>query len=388
MEKNIYTNKNHNLCIKCILSDAIEGVRIESDGICNYCKLIEQLENEYKTGTPDGEKKLLEIIDKIKKEGKNKKYDCVIGVSGGTDSSFLLYKAIELGLRPLAVHYDNTWNSAIATENIRKITTKLNIDLHTHVVNNKEVDDIFKSFFKASVIELDACTDIALIETLYRAASKYKVKYILDGHSFRAEGVAPPIGYIDGKYIKTIQKSFGAHKIDTFPNMSLIAFLKWMIIKRIKRIRPYWYLDYSKEETRVFLEKEFDWKYYGGHHLENRMTAFQHSFYCPVKFGVDQTYNSLSALVRSGRMEREKALDLFLNNEPYLEPELVEYFKKRLGFSDEEFDNILKKPVLTYKNFKTYKQSFEKLKPLFWLMYKLDLVPKSFYVKYTAKGDI
>jgi hypothetical protein len=107
-----------------------------------------------------------------------------------------------------------------------------------------------------------------------------------------------------------------------------------------------------------------------------------------VKFGVDQTYNSLSALVRSGRMEREKALDLFLNNEPYLEPELVEYFKKRLGFSDEEFDNILKKPVLTYKNFKTYKQSFEKLKPLFWLMYKLDLVPKSFYVKYTAKGDI
>lgn len=388
MKNHIYINANHKLCNKCILSDAIEGVRIEEDGICNYCKLIEKLEIEYKTGTPEGEKKLLDIIHKIKEEGKNRKYDCVVGVSGGTDSSYLLYKAKELGLRPLAVHYDNTWNSAIATENIRKITAKLNVDLYTHVVNNKEVDDIFKSFFKASVIELDAATDIALIETLYRAASKYKIKYILEGHSFRSEGVAPPIGYIDGKYIMTIQKLFGTYKIDTFPNMSLLAFLKWMLIKRIKRIRPYWYLDSSKEKIRNFLQSEFDWKYYGGHHLENRMTAFQHSFYCPVKFGVDQTYNSLSALVRCGRMEREKALELYLNHEPYLEPELVEYFKKRMGFSDQEFDNILKRPVKTYKDFKTYKQTFEKLKPLFWVMYKLNLVPKSFYVKYTAKGDI
>jgi len=198
-------NKYHNKtksCTKCIFTEDIEGVEIQPDGVCNYCKLIENLENEYKTGTREGADNFSKIIEEIKEKGKNKKYDCVIGVSGGTDSSYLLYKMVDMGLRPLAVHYDNTWNSAIATENIRKITKKLNVDLHTLVVDNKEVDEIFKSFIKASVIELDAATDIALIETLYRAADKYKIKYIIEGHSFRAEGVAPPVGYIDGKYIK------------------------------------------------------------------------------------------------------------------------------------------------------------------------------------------
>jgi len=169
--------------------------------------------------------------------------------------------------------------------------------------------------------------------------------------------------------------------------MSLLSFLKWMLIKRIKRFRPFWYIAYSKEEAREFLMKNFDWKYYGGHHLENRMTAFQHSYYSIKKCNIDQRYNSLSALVRAGKITKEDALKI-MNEEPHIEPELFEYTIKRLGFSKEEFDNLIKLPLKTYRDYPTYKKTFEKLKPFFWLMYKINLVPKSFYVKYTTKKAI
>lgn len=376
------------ICMRCIYDDKVAGISFDSEGVCNYCRLIEQLEAEYKTGTDEGEQIFLGIVEQIKKAGKGKKYDCVVGVSGGTDSSYMLYKAVELGLRPLAAHYDNTWNTAIATENIRKVTKKLNVDLYTHVVDNKEVDDIFRSFLKASVPELDGCTDIALAEVLYRAAAKVGVKYILEGHSFRAEGVSP-LGtmYIDGKYIQDVQKKFGKYSIKTFPNMPLSTFLKWIVIKKIKKIRPLWYISYSKEEAREFLAKEFGWQYYGGHHLENRMTAFHHSYYLPRKFGIDNRYNSLSASVRSGKISRDEALRIF-REPPYLEPELFEYFKKRLELSDNLFDLIMDQPKKYYKEYKTYKRTFEIMRPFFWIMYRMNLVPKSFYIKYTSKNEI
>ena len=292
------TKENLQVCTRCIYDESIPAIKFDENGVCNYCKLIDQLKEEYKTGTPSGEVTILEIFDQIKKEGKRKKYDCVIGVSGGTDSSYMVYLAVKYGLRPLAVHYDNTWNSAISTENIRKVLGKLNVDLYTHVVDNKESDDIFKSFFLASVPELDGPTDIALTEVLYRAAADIGVKYVLEGHSYMAEGVSPiSNAYVDGGYIESVHKKFGKLKMKTFPNMPFWKFLYWTIFLRIKKIRPYWYIAYSKEEARIFLEKEFGWVYYGGHHLENRMTAFHHSYYTPTKFGIDQRNNSLSASV-------------------------------------------------------------------------------------------
>lgn len=376
------------ICTKCIYDEKTSGIIFDENGVCNYCHMIEQLQSEYKTGTKEGEKKFYKIVDEIKRAGKNKKYDCVVGVSGGTDSSYLIYKAVEMGLRPLAVHYDNTWNSAIATENIQKVLKKLKVDLYTHVVNNKEMDDIFLSFFKASVPELDGPTDIALAEVLYRAADKYGIKYILEGHSFVTEGVSP-LGsfYVDGKYIEDIQKKFGTYKIKTFPNMKLLTFLKWILLKRIRKIRPLWYLKYSKEETQKFLEKEFGWVYYGGHHLENRMTAFFHSYYSPKKFGFDHRHNSLSASVRAGLMTQQQALEIY-SQPPYLEEDLLEYFKKRLGLSDQEFERILALPHKSYKDYKTYKKTFERMRPLFWFLYKMSLVPKSFYIKFTSKNEI
>lgn len=370
------------ICTRCIYDERVNAITFDDNGECNYCKQIDEIELQYGTGTSKGDNILKAIVEDVKKAGKGKKYDCIVGVSGGTDSSYMLYLALKWGLRPLAVHYDNTWNSAIATENIRKVLSALNVDLYTHVTDNKEADDIFKSFFTASVAEIEASTDLALAETMYRAASKYGVKYVFEGHSFITEGITP-VGrnYFDGKYIKSIHKKYGKLPMKTYPLMTFSRFLYWTVFKRIKKIRPFWYIDYNKEEARSFLEKEYDWKYYGGHHLENRMTAFFHSYYMPKKFNTDYRNNTLSAKVRMGKMDRVEAWREY-NIEPHLEPDLLEYFKKRLSLTNEEFQEIMDKSPKSWYEFPTYKKRFERLRPLFFTLAKANLVPMSFYLKY------
>jgi N-acetyl sugar amidotransferase len=378
----------YQICTKCIYDTKVPKITFDEQGVCNYCKMIDGLKLQYKTATPEGIATFMSIVEQIKKDGKGKKYDCIVGVSGGTDSSYMIVKALEWGLRPLAVHYDNTWNTAIATENIRKVLGKLKVDLYTHVVDNKESDDIFKSFFLANVPEIDGPTDIALAETMYRAAAKFGVKYVLEGHSFIAEGVSPlSTAYVDGGYIENIHKQFGKMKMKTFPNMTFWAFMKWILFYRIKKIRPLWYIDYNKQGAKEFLEKEFGWQYYGGHHLENRMTAFNHSVYFPQKFNIDQRNNTLSAVVRAGLKPRDEAIAEYATP-PHVEPELVDYFKKRLGLSDEEYDKIMNGPRKNFRDYKTYKRRFERLRPLFYILAKASLVPMSFYIKYTSKSEM
>ena len=370
------------ICTRCIYDERVSAIEFDQDGVCNYCKQIESLSAEYGTGKPKGEKELLRIFDEIKHSGKGKKYDCAIGVSGGTDSSYLLYLAKKHGLRPLAVHYDNTWNTSIATQNIRKVLSALDVDLYTHVVDNKEADDIFLSFFLAGVAEIEASTDLALAETIYRAAWKYGIKYVLEGHSFETEGITP-VGrnYFDGRYIKAIHKKFGKKPMRSYPLMTFNRFIWWSVFARIRKIRPLWYLKYNKEEAREFLEKEFDWKYYGGHHLENRMTAYLHGIYAPVKFGMDFRNNTLSALVRIGKMTRQEALAIY-NNPPFVERDLIEYFLKRLGLSRENYDKVMREKPKSWTQYPTYKKRFEFFRPLFAILAKANLVPMSFYLKY------
>ncbi len=370
------------ICSRCIYDERVSAISFDEQGVCNYCRQVESLAQQYGTGNSDGIAKFNTIINEIKAAGKGKKYDCVVGVSGGTDSSYMVYLAINWGLRPLAVHYDNTWNSSIATQNIRKVLTALNVDLYTHVINNKEADDIFRSFFFANVAEIEASTDLALAETMYRAAYKFGVKYVLEGHSFITEGITP-VGrnYFDGKYIQAIHKQFGRLPMKSYPLMTFARFLWWSSVARIKKIRPFWYLEYSKEGARAFLEKEFGWKYYGGHHLENRMTAFYHGVYLPQKFKTDLRNNTLSALVRNGKKSREEAWAEY-NTPPTVEVELVEYVKKRLELSDAEYLRIMNQPPKSWHDYPTYKKRFELLRPLFAVLAKANLVPMSFFLKY------
>lgn len=375
-------NTNLKVCSKCIYDEKVSYITFDETGVCKYCHQLEKLKEEYGTGDTKGEEKFLKIIEQIKKDGKGKKYDCIIGVSGGTDSSYMLYLTRKWGLRPLAVHYDNTWNSAIATENIRKVLTALEIDLYTHVTDNKEVDDIFKSFFLADVSEIEASTDLALAEVMYRAAWKYKVKYVLEGHSFMEEGITP-VGrnYFDGKYIQSIHHMFGKLSMKSYPLMTISRFLFWTVFAKIQKIRPFWYIGYNKEDAKKFLEKEYDWKYYGGHHLENRITAFFHSIYLPQKFNTDMRNNTLSALVRNGKMNRVDAWKEY-SKPPHVEKDLVEYFKKRLELTDEQYDEIMARKPKSWQEYPTYKKTFELLRPLFKILAKANLVPMSFYLKY------
>src|SRR5512141_2784116 len=154
--KAVSTYRGKQICSRCIYDETVPAIAFDAQGVCNYCHMVDELITEYGTGKAEGEQKFIQIVEQIKKDGRGKKYDCVIGVSGGTDSSYMVYMALKMGLRPLAVHYDNTWNTAIATENIRKVLTGLHVDLYTHVVDNKEMDDIYKSFFLAGVPEIDA----------------------------------------------------------------------------------------------------------------------------------------------------------------------------------------------------------------------------------------
>jgi hypothetical protein len=195
------------ICTRCIFDASLQDISFDDEGVCNYCRMVEALAMRYGTGQKAGEQEFARIVDRIREAGRGKKYDVAVGVSGGTDSSYMLFLAKRFGLRPLAVHYDNTFNSSIATENIRRVTTALGVDLYTHVCDNKESEDIFRSFFLASVPEIDGPTDIALAEVMFRAASKYGIQYVFEGHSFVAEGVAPMgKAYIDGGYIKSVHR--------------------------------------------------------------------------------------------------------------------------------------------------------------------------------------
>ena len=374
---------NIKVCTKCIYDERVSSISFDENGICNYCHQTDALSKQYATGQIEGNLNFKQIIEKIKWDGKKKKYDCIIGVSGGTDSSYMLHKAVtEWGIRPLAVHYDNTWNTSIATQNISKVLEKLKVDLYTHVVDNKEADDIFASFFRASVAEIDASTDLALAEVMYRAAWKYNVKYILEGHSFLTEGITP-VGrnFFDGKYIKSIHSKYGKIKMTSYPLMDFKRFIFWTAIARIKKIRPFWYINYSKEDARKLLEQQYNWKYYGGHHLENRMTAFYHSIYLPQKFNTDLRNNTLSALVRNGKMSRLDAWNEYKKSS-YVEEDLVLYFQKRLNLSPNEYISIMETPSKSWYEFPTYKKYFEILRPLFKLLADANLVPRSFYIKY------
>lgn len=371
-------------CTRCLYDENTPSIVFDDQGVCNYCHSHDQMDREYPTGV-EGEKRLQAIAERIRKAGRGKKYDVIVGVSGGCDSSYMLHLAKNvMGLRPLAVHFDNTYNSTTAVENIQNVLKKLDIDLFTYVVDNEEYDDIYRSFLKAGVPDIEAPTDIGLAAVLYMAAEKFGVRCMLEGHSFRTEGVSP-LGwlYMDGKYIESIQKQFGTRKLKTYPNLWLSKFIWWTALGGIEKIRPLYYIDYHKKDAMEMLSRDYDWKWYGGHHLENRFTAFYHSYFMPKRWGFDFRVLGYAALTRSGQMDREEGLRL-LASPPRYDPGLVEFIQRRLGFSNSEWAELFTQAKHNYREFNTYKKTFERLKPFWWLMYRLGRVPKSFYAKFTA----
>lgn len=374
-------------CTRCVYDETVPRIAFDEHGVCNYCKLHDDLEKTYPTGD-EGRKKLAAMAEEIKESGRGKKYDCVVGVSGGCDSSFLVVTMKEMGLRPLAVHFDNTWNSPTATLNIYNVLKNLGVDLYTYVVNNREYDDILRSFILSGTKDLDAPTDLALASVLYATAEKHGIKYVIEGHSFRTEGIAPlDWVYMDGKYIGSVHKQFGRRKMKTYPMMTLARFLRWTVVRGIRRLRPLYYMDYRKEDAKRRLQDEFGWKWYGGHHLENRYSAFCHSYIFPYRWNLDQRKLGHAALVRSGQLKRQEALR-DLERPAGLPEEIVRLVKKRLDFDDQEFERVMNLPKRRWTEFPNYKKTFERLRPLFSVLVKAGKVPESFYLKFCFPNEM
>jgi N-acetyl sugar amidotransferase len=380
----------YQICTRCIFdTNRVSNIsfRLE-DGVCSYCQQIEALETQF-PNDHRGEDALASIVDDMKRAGKGKKYDALIGVSGGCDSSYLMHLMTKkYGLRLLAVHFDNTWNSTIATENIHRVTDKLGIDLYTYVVDAREFDDIVLAFLKSGARDIECPTDIGLATTMNMAAEKFGIRYKIDGHSFRTEGSAPMDWiYMDARYIQSVHRQYGTLPMKTFPNLWLYRQLKWMLFNNIKSVRPLYWLNYDKEAAKHLLMEEYGWTWYGGHHLENRATAFFHSYFIPRRWNADFRVIGYAAYCRDGRMTREEALALMCEP-PHLEDGLLEFYMKRLGLDEQELERLMTLPKKYYCDFKTYKKTFERMRPFFWLMAKLSYVPWSFYIKYTLPHEV
>jgi len=369
-------------CVRCLYgTHNVPVISFDERGVCNYCQTLDQLEREYPRGD-EGWRILERLAERIRREMRGKPYDIAVGVSGGCDSSYMLVLAKQLGLRPLAVHFDNTWNSKIAVENIQCMLRKLDIDLYTYVVDNDEYDDIYRAMLASGTPDVESPTDLGLASVLNMACEKHGIRYIFEGHSYRTEGICP-LGwlYMDGRYIAQVHRRFGRQPMRTFPNMPLHRFLWWTIGRRLMKIRPLYHLDYRKEETKAMLARDFGWQWYGGHHLENRFTAFFHTYFWPRRWGIDGRLLGHCALVWSGQMERATAL-AEIERPPAYDPALIEHVRQRLGYTPAEWEGVMTLPKRTYLDYPSYKRIFEWLRPVFWALYRAQRVPKSFYLKY------
>jgi len=360
------------ICTRCIMDSTVPGIKFNDDGTCNYC--TEVLDNLKKRLANKREKEveLKRIVCEIKRKGKKKEYDCVIGLSGGIDSSYALYIVKKLGLRPLVVHLDNGWNTKTSVSNIEKLCKSLNVDLYTYVINWEEFKDLQISFFKANVVDIEMITDHAIIALLYKTAFKKKIKYIIAGTNCYTEGMRMPQGWnylkLDSLNIKSIYKNFGSgKKLESFPLLGIVEYYKYKFFYGIKWISILDYQPYDKNEAIQILTKEIGWNAYGEKHYESIFTRFYQGYILPQKFNIDKRKIHYSMLICSGQMRRDEALKL-MSQDAYGDTTLLQqdkyYVLKKLGFSEEWFENYLKSPPIPHSYYLSSKRIIEVLRTI------------------------
>ena len=377
--------RDYRVCTRCILDTSVQDIWFDEMGVCKYCYIHDEMEKSHLLGK-ELNKELQKKINLIKNNGKGKKYDCIAGVSGGRDSTYTLYTAVKLGLRPLAVHFDNGWNSEISVSNIKKVCEKLNVELFTIVADWEEFKDLQLAFLKSSTPDADIPADYAIYSTLFYVANKEKIKYILNGHSFRTEGTSPiSWTYMDPLYVRNVHKKFGKlRKFKSFPHMTLPKLLYYLLFCGIKEFRLLEYINYRKKEVDELLTREVGWQYYGGHHHENHYTSFFQSYYLPQKFGIDKRKTEQSALIRSGQITRDEAIHEISVTKYLGDPANVEYVIHKFGLTREEFEEIMNSPLKTHDDYRTFLPLIRLLKEPIRIFTKLRLLPHILYLKYAS----
>ena len=355
MEKREYQR-----CTQCVMDTTDSKISFDEHGVCDHCRNFEKRIKPYWKPKENDFEGLEKLAQEIRKAGKGRDYDCILGLSGGADSSYLAYIAKEvMHLRPLAFVVDTGWNLNVAVENIEKIVKGLDLDMYTEVVNWKEMADLQLSFFKASISPQDFPQDHAIFAGLYNYATKHHIKYVLTGSNSATEFIRPPLEWLymnDLRMALDIHKKFGKVGLKTFPLCSIWKYRIWYrYFLGMKRRFPLDYVVYDKAEAEELLHEKYGWTKYANKHYENVFTRFFEGYYLPHKFGYDTRKNVLSNEILVGTMTRDEALKI-LEQPPY-DPEQAEldkaYVAKKLGITTEEFDEIINQPNKTpadYKN--------------------------------------
>jgi N-acetyl sugar amidotransferase len=348
----------YQMCSRTVMDTSDPLITFDEKGVCNHVKKYEDYEKYHKLSPEAANLKLEQIVDLLKKKGKEKEFDCIMGLSGGVDSSYMAYFVTKkLGLRALVVHVDTGWNSELAVNNIQSIVQKLQLELHTLVIDWEEMRDLQLAFFKSSLSNLDIPQDHCFIASLYQEAKKYNIKYIMNGSNMATESILPTAwGYdaSDASHLLGVHRQFGSIPLRTYPTCSLYkTVLYYPIILGMKTITPLNYIEYNKSDAKKYLINELGWRDYGGKHYESTFTKFFQAHYLPTKFGFDKRKAHLSSLIVSGQMTRDEAIEE-LKNPLYNLVELEEdriYFAKKLGISIDEYYTVMGQSPTDYTQF-------------------------------------
>jgi len=354
-------NKSYRICTNCVMDTTDSMITFDQDGMCDHCNTF------YKEILPNwhtdekGREELEKIVERIRKEGAGKDFDCIIGMSGGIDSSYLTYVAKEkFNLRPLVFHVDAGWNSQVAVNNIEKLIDKLGLDLYTEVIDWEEMKDLQLAFFKSGVAHIDTPQDHAFFAMMYRFAEKYRVKYILTGANYSTECIRNPIEWMyyqsDSIQLKDIHRKFGTRPLINFPLTTILRHKVYLrYFKGIRVVTPLNYIPYHKMDAMKLLEEKFGWQAYPQKHFESRITKFYEGYWLFKKFGYDTRRVQYSSLILTNQMTREEALDK-LSQPPYDEETIgqdFEYVATKLGITVNELQGYMDAPNKSYKDYKS-----------------------------------
>ena len=381
-------------CTRCCQDTTVPNIIFNEKGVCNYCDFHDMMEEMFPNGEK-GKQILSKLFKRVKKEGQNKKYDCVAGISGGRDSIYLLYFLVKIWrLRPLAVHFDDWFDNPIATENMYKACDKLGVELRMIKSDWEEAKTLKVDFLQASTPDLNMGTDIGIASSLYSAAVQEDIKYVFIGQSFRTEGIKPLTwSFFDGDYLKNVHKRFSNLPLkkwqptDAGFNLSAKELFYYTAIKGIRTYTPLYYWDYDRPKAQEIIENELDWQYPGAHYFDDlyhSLIKYVHR----VKFNIDMNMNSDAALVRSGFLSRDKAIARAHSVYKIEDPQVIENCLQKLEISKEDFDKWMQLPPKTFKDYKTMYNWIKPFKWGVWLLSHLNFVPKVTYYKYFVLNKV
>lgn len=343
-------------CERCVMDTSDPDITFSAEGFCNHCTdYFDRLAHLSYRGA-ESDRQLEALVERVRRAGRGRDYDCVVGISGGVDSCYVAHLARTLDLRPLAVHMDNGWNSDTAVLNIKRVADHLGIDYRSWVVDWDEFRDLQLAFLRASVPEIETPTDMAIPGALHRIAAEHGVRFIASGGNYATEGILPAAWHYnakDLKYLRAIHRRFGSGRLATFPTFGWREEAYFKLARGIRLIYPLNHVPYSREEATLLLQRETGWEDYGGKHYESRITGFVQSYVLPEKFGIDYRRATLSTQICAGEVGRDEALAV-LETSPYDDARVArekEYVAKKFEIGLDELEAILAEPPRSWRDY-------------------------------------